>query len=57
MVNKKHQQILVEQVSEKNSKAKKNKMNTEELLQNKAKFKEIVEKNPEVADKLIKANI
>jgi len=30
------------------------KMNTEELLQNKGKLKEIVEKNPEISDKIKK---
>lgn len=38
-------------------KKSKKKMNTEELLQNKGKFKEIVSQDPEAAEKIKKINL
>ena len=43
MVYKKHQSILIEQMQDMDKKSKKSKMNKDELLQNKSKFKEIME--------------
>jgi hypothetical protein len=57
MVNQKHQAILNEQIKERNYKTKKGKMNVEELLQNKSRIKEIIERDPEVADKIKKQEI
>ena len=53
-VNKKHADILKEQMEEKDKKKKKGKMNVEELLQNKRILREIAEKDPDNA-KLKKA--
>lgn len=46
MVNKKHQAILNEQIKERDYKSRKGKMNVEELLQNKSRIKEILERDP-----------
>ena len=54
MVNKKHQEILNEQMTEK-IRPKKGKMNVDELLQNKGKFKKIAENDPNAAEHLQKA--
>jgi len=47
-VNKKHQQILLEQMAQKEAKANRKKMNTLELLYNKALMKEAAEKHENV---------
>ena len=47
-VNKKHQDILLEQMAQKEAKANRKKMNTLELLYNKALMKEAAEKHDNV---------
>jgi len=47
-VNKKHQEILLEQMAQKEAKADRKKMNTLELLYNKALIKEAAEKHENV---------
>ncbi|KRX10850.1 hypothetical protein PPERSA_12201 [Pseudocohnilembus persalinus] len=54
MVNKKHQEILKDQMTEQNRKLKKGKMTVEELLQNKSKLKNIADQDPQIAEKLKK---
>jgi hypothetical protein len=44
-VNKKHQEILLSQMAEKDAKKNRKKMNTLELLYNKALMKEAAEKH------------
>ena len=52
MVNLKHSEILKDQVKEKEDRIRKGKMNVDELLQNKGRFREIVDNSEEQADAL-----